>query len=148
MRDLGLDPCQQKPRSLWVRACFHCQVEGRGGEARRGGGRVEVERSVVEGGFLLQSKVRAVVVVVEPMISFSLLPTVETLSVFAETGLEPWGSFCIFYFFIFYFFLSCICVPARFTQSRSLAEACERNFTSHRNDNFNVHKERAACVVW
>lgn len=113
----------------------------RGGEARWGGGRAEVERLVVEGGFLLHSKVQAVVVVVEPMISFSLLLTLETLSVFAETGLQPWGWFCLFFFF-------CICVPARFTQSRSLAEACERNFTSHRSDNFNVHKERVACVVW
>lgn len=142
MRDLGLDPCQQKPRSLWVSACFHCQVEGRRGEAgwwQGGGGEVGGG-----GGFSPSLKVQAVVVVVEPMISFSLLLTMETLSVFAETGLEPWGSFCIF--FIFYFF--CICVPARFTQSRSLAEACERNFTSHRSDNFNVHKERAACVVW
>lgn len=89
MRDLGLDPCQQKPRSLWVSACFHCQVEGRRGEAGwgqggGGGGAMGLQ-------FLLLSKVQAVVVVVEPMISFSLLLTMETLSVFAETGLELWG---------------------------------------------------------
>lgn len=60
---------------------------------------------MVEGGFLLHSKVRAVVVVVEPMISFSLLLTMETLSVFAETGLEPWGSFCIVFLFFVYVFL-------------------------------------------
>lgn len=60
---------------------------------------------MVEGGFLLHSKVRAVVVVVEPMISFSLLLTMETLSVFAETGLEPWGCSVFFSFFFFFVYV-------------------------------------------
>lgn len=60
MRDLGLDPCQQKPRSLWVSACFHCQVEGRRGRVGAGQGRARQAGWVVMGGggggILLQLK--------------------------------------------------------------------------------------------
>lgn len=53
-----------------------------------------------EGGLLLHSKFRAVAVVTEPMISFYLPLTMETLSSFAATGLEPWRLFSLFFSFL------------------------------------------------
>lgn len=76
MRDLGPDPCQQKPAFGSVPAFA---AKGRGG-GREGGLRVQA------------------VVVAEPVISFAPTPpTMETLSVFAATRLvaSNWVFACI-----------------------------------------------------
>lgn len=96
MRDLGPDPCQLRPRSLWVSACFHCQSAG--GARPTGWG----QGSTVEGGgggLLLSWKVQAAVLVLLNLWLFFFSSTNNEDSVFAVAGLF-FSSLSLFSFFV------------------------------------------------